>query len=817
MAYVNLNKMPSAKREYVTSFDTLAGGLNLQELDYRIGNNESPEMKNLLWREGVLSCRDGQVWVNDTNGGVFHAAYESLWNGYMFVHSDNKIYAVHPTTGVRTLLYTATGTMNVRGKFFPYNEKLYYKTEGYYIQITYSGGTFSAVDVEGYVPVTYINCSPLNGSGTVYQPENRISSKKTLWYNAAYVLTPSVSGDFSVSVEETYFRVMCNNTPDTYVFEYTTEWTLNGDAVDPLAYGIAVGGTPVNGDTITVYYAFLNRYYLPLSGLTLTSVTVDGIEQTQESITHTESLGLSVTVAHGTWREEVTVSGDYEFIYDYDNATWKLDGSAVDLTDYGISVTGTLVDGVFVTVVYEVGDYYIDDDGASVIFFVAPPVTYPETNNTVHITYSADNSTAYNNIMDCRYVAVYGGTGALCIVMAGSKTQPNAYFWNGQTSISMDATYFPMTQYQLAGDSVDPIMGFGKQQGYLIIFKKSSVGRTTLDTATVDERMTIDLPYVAINSKIGCDLPHTIQLVENNLTWCNTVRGVHFLANTSAAYENNVVCLSDKVNDSGNSWNAGLLYDLRSVDPECVASHDDEKRYWVVVNSHAWLWDYFISRYTDPSWFYFDNINGLAFIQEHDDVWHFDSKSRLTHMERCFYDYDPSTVSVSAEEYSEQSVYYVGQYCIHDGEIYQCISEIQHPSKWDATKWVLYVPTGPGAIDKVFRFTTQFFGTYDNLKTVNSVIINTRSDTNSIISLKYLTDYETRDDLTPLSAIAWMLVPRNLEYRNLSGSGFAHVFRRKPHCRRIKFFTMRLENNTPSMDMSIVSAQIYYTFQGRQR
>lgn len=767
MAYVNLSKMPSAKREYVTSFDTLAGGLNLQELDYRIDNNESPEMKNLLWREGVLSCRDGQVWVNGTDGGTFYTAYERLWNGCMFAHSGDSIYAVD-TDGTRTLLYTASDTMDVRGKFFPYNEKLYYKTEGHYVCIEYNNGAFSASDVEGYVPVTYINCSPLNGSGTIYQPENRISSKKTLWYNASYVLTPSVSGDFSVSVEETYFRIMCNNVPGTYVFTYTTEWKLNGNAVDPLAYGIAIGGTPVNGDTITIYYAFLNRYYLPLAGLNIDNITVDGVTKVQESLEYEVStLGVTATLDKETWRSYVTVSGTYAFVYDYDNDVWTLNGSSVSLATYGIAVVGSPVDQTTITVEYVRGDYYLDNDGASVIFYDAPPVTYPETNNTVHVTYSADNDTAYENIMDCRYAAVYGGTGALCIVMAGSKTQPNAYFWNGQTSIAMDASYFPMTQYQLAGDSVDPITGFGKQQGYLIIFKKGSVGRTTLGTETVDERMTIDLPYVGINSKIGCDLPHTIQLVENNLVWCNTVRGVHFLANTSAAYENNVVCLSDKVNDSGNSWNPGLLYDVRNVDAEVVVSHDDEKRYWLVANGHAWLWDYFVSRYTDPSWFYFDNINGRAFIQEHDDVWHFDSRSRLTHMERCYYDYDPIGSS--------------------------------------------------GAIDKVFRFATQFFGTYDNLKTVNSVIINTRSDTNSIISLRYLTDYETRDDLTPLEAVSWRLVPRNLTYRNLTGSGFAHVFRRKPHCRRIKFFTMRLENNSPSMDMSIVSAQIYYTFQGRQR
>ena len=695
--YVSLKSMPKAKNEYVVSFENLAGGLNLQELDYRIDNNETPEMKNLLWREGVLSSRDGQVWVDDSVDEVFHAAYWRIWNGKMFRHSDNKLYAVDPDDGTETLLYTGSSDMKYRGAFFLYGEKLYYKTRGYYIEVSYNSGTdtFSASSVTGYVPVTYINCDPDTAAGTVYQPENRISSQKTLWYNAGYTLTHTESSNLSVSIEDSYFRYVIN-TPGTYTFTYDgSVWKLSGSAVDLLDYGIRVGGTPSSGNAIVVVLAFKSAYHLPVSGT-------------------------------------------------------------------GLSVTKVVVDGVVKTVTT---DYTVDTANGIVTFLSPPTCYYPEINNTVQITYSLANSTAYNNIMDCVYAEVYGGTGSLCVVMAGSLTQPNAYFWNGQTDIAMDPTYFPMTQYQLAGDGVDPITGFGKQQGYLIILKEGSVGRTSLNTETVEGRLTIDLPYTAINAKIGCDLPYTIQLIENNLTWCNTQQGVHFLANTSSAYENNVICISQKVNDSADTWTSGLLNDIRLA--SVVTSHDDDKRYWVVADGHAWLWDYYISNYKDPSWFYFDNINGQAFIQEHDDIWHFDGQSRLTHFDRCYYDYYPDDES--------------------------------------------------GAIDKVFRFATQYFGTYDNLKTVNSVIINTRPDTNTVIDLKYITDCETRDDLTPLRNMAWILVPRNLTYRILRGSGFAHVFRRKPHCRRVHYFTMRLENNQPLMDLSVVSAQIYYIFQGRFR
>ena len=767
--YVNLSSMPSPKKEYVVSFENLSGGLNLQELDYRIGNNETPEMKNLLWREGVLACRDGQVWVNGEQNLALHKAYNGLWNEKMFVHAGTKIYMVDPENGTFTGIYTGDTDFVNRGTFFLYGENLYYKTKGYYIEIKYSSGTFTAANVSGYVPVTYINCNPDNGSGTVYQPENRISSEKTLWYNSGYTLTNTVNGNLSVSIEDSYFRFRIN-TPGTYVFEYTSSlWVLDDVAVDPLDFGIRIGGTPQEGDSITVVLAFKDHYYLPLQDTDVTKVVVEGTVLVKERINLGSYRALFVpSIDADVWRTVITESNyDYRFTYDADNDQWSFNGNVVVLADYGLSYTcpSALTSHDFIKVDYLRGGYWVDEDEGFVGFIDAPTCYYPEINNTVQITYSKDNDTAMANIMDCEYTEVYGGTGSLCVVMAGSTTQPNAYFWNGQTDIAMDPTYFPMTQYQLAGDGVDPITGFGKQQGYLIIFKDHSVGRTSLSTETVEGRLAIDLPYTAINAKIGCDLPYTIQLIENNLVWCNKDNGVHFLANTSSAYENNIECISIKVNESSQPWTKGLLYDVRNSD--IVTSHDDEKRYWLIADGNVWLWDYNISNYKKPAWFYYDNIPGIDFIQEYDDIWHFDSQARLTKFVRAYYDYDPVDKS--------------------------------------------------GGIEKVFRFASQYFGTYDNLKNVNSVIINMRSDTNSLVSLEYITDYEVRKDLESLQSMAWLLVPRNLSFRVLRGSGFSHVFRRKPHCRRVHYFTMRLKNDDPTMDMSVVSAQIYYTYQGRFR
>lgn len=603
------------KKEYVHSFPALAGGLNLWELDYRLKSSESPEMENLMWREGALNCRDGQVWLyNGTGLGTGRRAYERLFHGFIVAHIGSALYAFDPTaeTVTESLLLSGIGT--VPGSFFLYGEKLYYKTRGSYTGISFSGSTLSAAAVTPYVPVIVVNASPSSGAGDIYQPENRLSGGKTVWYNA------------------------------------------------------------VSGERV---------YHLPVKNIdSVDKVEVDGAVL---------SSGYTVNLTAGT-----------------------------------------------------------------VTFADAPAVTDPPSNNTVHITFTKADEDLYNSVMDCVHASTFGGTGALCVVMAGSLAQPNAFFWNGG-NIVMDPGYFPVSQYQLAGDADNAVTGFGCQQSYLIIFQRTSLGRASLGTAEIDGRTALDLPYTPINALTGCDLPGTVQLIGNNLVWACSDSGVYMLRDSSSALENNVECISRKIN--GNSARPGLLADLHEG---TACSLNDGHRYWLCANGHVWVWDYELSKSADPSWFYWTGINAASLVREDETVWHLNAGGQLTVFEAVYADYS-------------------------------------------------------GPIHKVYRFATQYFGSYDRLKNVNSVIIVSRSDTNARLKLSYITDFERREDKTPLSAMNWKLYPRNLAFRSLRGRGFAEVFRRRPMCRRVRHFTMRLENSETGQDLSVVSAQIFYNFQGRQR
>lgn len=614
---INLGSYPSAAKTYTVDMPKLAGGLNLQELDYRLDPDESPEMKNLWWQEDVLQCRDGQVYLSDdTSYGVGYTACQLPYFGQTFLHIGSGIYYCSRARDTASLVQIAAGVPENRGTFFRYQDSLYYKNKGGFVQITYDGENFTAASVKenAYVPVVVINAAPENGAGSMYQPENRLSAKKTVWYNA-------------------------------------------------------------DGST---------EYKLPVAD----------------------------------------ISG----------------------------VTEVIVDGVSLT-----GGYSVDLAAGKVTFDTAPPTTEPATNNTVKITYEKANPDAESAVMDCEYAIVAGGNTDLCILLGGCGAQPNAVFWNSNDNLSMNPSYWPMSYYNLVGDTADAVTGFGKQYSTLVVLKEQSLGKLTFGVEEVDGRNSVSFAYEDVNTHVGCDLPWSIQLVENNLVFANSYRGIHVLRSSSSAFENNVDCISTKV----NGVNHGLLHDLRSA--ANVTSFDDDTRYWICADGVCYVWDYTISTMSDPSWFYFTDIPAVCFF--HDDnhsLYHLDSFGRVTAFERVFSDYGM-------------------------------------------------------AIDKLYRFPTQLLGGYDRLKDVLYILLSIRSDTDSDIDIRYDTDYETRYDMTPVRTYSYRLVPRNLTHRCLSSARYAFVAKRRPGCRHIRHFSMTLTNNNVGEDLSVVSMQIFYRFQGKER
>ncbi len=619
MARVKLSAMPEAHREYTVDFPRLDGGLNTWELGYRLKANESPEMKNLWWKNGALCSRDGQVYVSAEPLGEGSTAYETLYYDHAFFHIDDKLYSAYipdsevPEMRKRGVALTElrSGVGESAGTWFRYGDKLYYKNRGGYYAISVEGEKVTCGEVPVYTPVIRIDTDPTTAAGEEYQSENRLSGQKTVWYS-----------------------------------------------------------------------------------------TVPGVKE------------------------------------------YRLPAQEIE------SVDSVLVDGEKLS-----EGYTVDLENGTVTFEIEPTHYEPARKNTVCITYTKSDPEAYNSIMDCDRAVVYGGDQNVCVVLGGCRAQPSAYFWCGKHAV-MDPGYFPMEQYNLAGDAQDAVTGFGRQQNMLVIFKERSVGRCSMSVREWGNgRVQLTMDYAAINARIGCDLPESIQLVGNNLVFASTRNGVCIVRDSSSAHENNIAPISRKVDN-------GLIELLRKSGKVC--SHDDGERYWIAADGEVYCWDYTLSTYADPVWFYFTNINARAFLNAGRTTLHLDGGGRLSAMHRCFEDYG-------------------------------------------------------AAIEKKYRFAAQHFGGYDRLKDITSVIFAVRGDTNTSLDVAYLTDYESRRDLMPVRATSWRLCPRDLTFRDLGIDAFTTVARRKPGCRHVRHFAMELSNNEIGMDMAVISAQVFYRYQGRDR
>ena len=195
--------VPGQHAVKVVDFPRLDGGLNLWELDYRISRNQSPEMKNLWWQDGVLQCRDGQEYISDAELGTgYTCAAELFWDNAFF-HISDKIYRMEIESAEPSMIEVVSGVPENRGTFFRYNDWLFYKNRGGFFKIAYTPDAeqpFEAANMadEAYVPVIALNCDPSSGAGDLYQPENRLSPKKTVRYNAAETTsTVTKNGDGS--------------------------------------------------------------------------------------------------------------------------------------------------------------------------------------------------------------------------------------------------------------------------------------------------------------------------------------------------------------------------------------------------------------------------------------------------------------------------------------------------------------------------------------------------------------------------------------------------------------------------------------------
>ena len=565
---------------------------------------------------------------------------------------------------------------------------------------------------------------------------------------------PSGADDYKTAYTQT-LKVFKNG---VLTSDYTITYSVTTRPKTLSTQTIKFNTAPSSSDTLEFYIGTQVKYF----NAHAEQVSVDGVDYSGQ-----ETIEIPAVSGQKEYQLARLDSGLYpivEEVLDYPSGSKITDFSYI--RDLGVLTLGTAVPTGHKLWLRPAHRFTTVD--AEYVRLSPAPKPNASGSSTVEVTYFCDNPDAYNAVMDCSYAISGGGKDSLCILLGGCPSQPNAVFWNSNDSVSMNPAYFPMSYYNLVGDTEDAVTGFGRQYSDLIVFKERSIHKLEYDTQTLDGRELISFTTKPVNAKTGCDLPWTIQLIENNLVFCNTYTGAHILLSSSAAYENNVASLSLKVNEGRRTELPGLLSLVRSggdgVDSK-VRSFDDDHRYWLVCDGAVFLWDYEVSSYTDPSWFYFSQLGGDEFFRD-----------------------------------AAHNTYHVGT-----------ILKTPAPTIGGLTRFKsgLYSDYG-NPIYKHYQFAVQTLGSFTRQKDVTQIAFALPGDIPANAGLGYLTDLGARDDPTNLVVTP----PTPITGINPLGPV---VLVRRPDCRHIRSFSMTLVDNTADKGLAIVSAQVFYKYTTPER
>lgn len=400
-----------------------------------------------------------------------------------------------------------------------------------------------------------------------------------------------------------------------------------------------------------------------------------------------------------------------------------------------------LVDGKEVTA-------FTADYAKGEVTFQSAPVT--GTNN-VEITAYKTVQEDIDKVMRCTLYATYGGNNNSRLFLAGDGN--SCFYFSGVA----DATYFPAQSYARIGNDDDDIQGFGEQYDVLIAFKSNEI--YGLEYYTDKDGIGRFSSY-RVNSKIGCDAPNSIQLINNQLTWLSTKHGVCTLVSTVIEDERNVRVISRNVD--GGYRVAGLL---QEENLQNATSIDYEGKYFLAVNERVYVWDYLMSPYANTgkldadakrlSWFLFDNFNVSSFVNKKLDLL-YSTGSKLV---------------ILTNEYSD-----FGK-PIH--------AKYQTPFM-------------------------QFEVNY--LKTIKNMYVQCRADTASVINITYFTEETPNGEREPEPIIIYGKLWGSFLWNTFGWSvvNFANVFRRKCSLKKIQMASVLFENNEVDRDMSISHLSFEY-------
>ena len=395
------------------------------------------------------------------------------------------------------------------------------------------------------------------------------------------------------------------------------------------------------------------------------------------------------------------------------------------------------------------------------VTWITEPITGQDN---VIITAYKTNTTYVNSILNSKVSTVFGGTnsgtdGGTRAILANKSI----IYYSGLN----DASYWPDGNYNLIGTTDEDITTFCKAYNILVVFKAHSMYGINYDF----DGTNIQFPVSTINDTIGCDMPYTVQLVNNNPVWCNTYLGYYILVSTSIIDERNVLPIGYNIN--GTSTRSGVSQESLS-DLQNAVSVDSNGKYWTCIGTHVYLWDYGISPYMNSgdtlgnakalSWYYFDNINANCFVINNQDLYYGDKTT---------------------------------------GKI---------------AKFITALNDFGSPINAVYRLPLRDMGAHEWLKSIRDLYINCRADTSTSMSMKYITEQDPAGRIDSQDIlIGNFTFMFSLATFSLASSSYVKQFRRRPNCKKVDLFACEFTNDDIDRDMSILNIVYTYTLDKKKK
>ena len=365
-------------------------------------------------------------------------------------------------------------------------------------------------------------------------------------------------------------------------------------------------------------------------------------------------------------------------------------------------------------------------------------------------------------IMASKYYVTFGGNNNSCLFLAGGGN--SKYFY----SSAYDATYFPENNWAVLGNSEQDITGFGLQYNVLIVFKNNEMYSIysytqTSSTTIIEENYGLEaFKALLVNPRIGCDCPNTIQLINNQLTWFNSIEGVCTLVSTNIVDERNVRPISRNINKTNNMGIKGILdYD---EDLETIQSVDFDNKYFLVFpnSGMCFMWDYAISPFTYTSskvtdarlldWFLFDKIYAKEFLKVEKDIFYITDKENFT---KNLIELNTTFKDLDFENYGK----YVG-------------------------------------INAYYMTPFLQFNAVPYLKTIKNIYVQCRGDTSSVIDMYYYTDESATPEQDSESIRIGGKIWTHFSWDNFEWfvTNWANTFRRRCNLKKIQMASFYFEN-----------------------